>query len=107
MKLALILFVYALISAFGLYKMKGAADIASISFVVGLAFYCTGMLVWLAILRIYPLSLAFPAAAGTLIIATQFFGIVMLNEQASWTGMLGVALIASGIVILSLSRGAT
>lgn len=100
----LVLIFYAMISAFGLFRMKAAPGIITWDFALGFTFYCLGFLIWLGILRIYPLSIAFPTAAGLLIVATQFIGIVLLREQLSWTGAVGVVLITCGIVLLSVTR---
>ena len=66
----LILLVYATISSYGLYKLK-AEELLSLPFLIGFGFYGLGMLIWLGILRTTPISVAFPVAAGSLIIATQ------------------------------------
>jgi len=51
------------------------------------------------------LSLAFPAAAGALILATQVFAIVFLHEEFSWQAVSGTALITIGIALIYLRVG--
>ena len=89
-------------SVFGLFKMKQAAEIVSASFLIGFAFYGLGFLWWLALLRRMDLSLAFPIAAGGLILATQAVGYFMLQEAMSPLQITGVCLILAGIVVLFL-----
>ena len=102
MRFILILIGYALISAYGLYLLKASSDILSVKFLIGGIFYGTGFLVWVIILRLYPLSLAFPVAAGMLIVSTQLFGIFLLGEQSSWQSLTGTGLIMSGIVLMHI-----
>lgn len=100
MRFPLILIGYALVSAYGLYRLKDATEVVSTGFAIGASCYGIGFLVWLGILRLYPLSLAFPAAAGAMILATQLFGIAFLEEQTSWQSICGIVLIAGGIALI-------
>lgn len=88
---------YVLLSLAGLYTMKRAEQIVSWSFAGGLSLYVAGFAVWLAILRLYPLSLAFPLAAGALIIGTQFVGWFLLGERLAPHRIVGVSLIVTGL----------
>ena len=63
-------------SAFGLYRMKQAAEIASPAFALGFFFYGAGFVWWIVILRRLDLSLAVLIAAGGLIVATQIVGLL-------------------------------
>jgi multidrug transporter EmrE-like cation transporter len=90
---------YAMISAFGLYKLKATSDWVSIDFFVGLLFYGFGFLMWIYILRIFPLSIAFPIAAGSLVVATQLISYLLLKEPFSQLNILGIILIVIGIGI--------
>lgn len=91
---------YALISAFGLYKIKAAEGLQDHALWIGAFFYGAGFLIWLMILRKFPLSLAFPIAAGSLIIATQAFGHFFLKEALPSLHLVGVALILGGIALI-------
>lgn len=93
--------VYAAGSGYGLYLMKSTGVSPGITFLFGLALYGAGFVVWLWILRQYPLSLAFPVAAGSLMLATQAFGFG-LGEHISATRLIGVGFILAGIAFLSL-----
>ena len=100
MKLAGLITIYSLISAFGLYKIKAADGMQDVVMWVGAAAYGAGFLIWILILRKYDLSIAFPIAAGSLIVATQAVSYVFLKETLSTTHMVGVAVIIVGISIV-------
>mgnify|MGYP000161392187 CR=1 FL=1 len=94
---------YAVISTFGLYLLKAAQEVQSFNFAVGAFCYGSGFIIWLFILRMYPLSVAFPAAAGTLIVATQVAGIVYLGEKANLTALIGSGFIILGIILMYIT----
>ena len=98
-----LLIFYALVSAYGLYLIKAAENWKSVSFVIGFGLYGSGFIIWLFILRLYPLSIAFPAAAGALIVATQVAGIVFLKEPLHLGAMAGIGFIAIGIILIYAS----
>ena len=100
MQFAGLITVYALISAFGLYKIKAADGVQDVVMWIGAAAYGAGFLLWLLILRKFPLSIAFPVAAGSLIIATQAFSYLYLKEPITTTHLVGVALILAGVTIV-------
>lgn len=93
---------YVLLSLAGLYFMKRAEQIVSWTFAGGLSLYVAGFVVWLAILRLYPLSLAFPLAAGALVVGTQVVGWLLLGEGLAPHRLAGVALILAGLAALAL-----
>lgn len=81
--------------------MKVAASWLSPRFMVGFLLYGLGAAVWLIILRLYPLSVAFPVAAGALMIGTTLTAFFLLNEQVSMTHLIGIILIGLGIAMLA------
>ena len=87
-------------SAFGLYRMKQAAEVVSPAFALGFVFYGAGFLWWIVILRRLDLSLAFPIAAGGLIVATQVVGYFLLDESMTRLQLAGVGAILLGITVL-------
>ena len=99
-RFALLLAAYAAASAYGLYRLKIASEVLSAGFVLGAGCYVASFGIWLLILRAYPLSLAFPAAAGVTILATQFIGLYVLSEPFSTRAMTGTALVALGIALI-------
>ncbi len=100
MQFAGLIAIYTLISAFGLYKIKAADGVQDIFLWLGAAAYGTGFLIWMLILRKYDLSIAFPIAAGSLIITTQAVSYLFLKETLSTAHLVGVALIIAGITIV-------
>lgn len=97
----LLLFFYVVVSLFGLYKLKTAEIGINWEFVLGVVFYGSGFLLWIAVLRVYPLSIAFPLAAGSLIVGTQLIGVRFLGEPFDLASMLAIGLILAGLVVLA------
>ena len=89
-------------SCIGLYWLKSATDWWTLKFISGAFFYILGAAIWLVILKMYPLSIAFPIASGALMIGTTVVGYFFLKENISWLHLLGIMLISSGISILAL-----
>lgn len=82
--------------------MKAAASWLSTKFMAGLLLYGLGAAVWLIILRLYPLSLAFPVASGALMVGTTLAAFFLLKEPVSMTHIVGIILIGIGIAILAI-----
>ncbi len=51
-------------------------------------------------LRWYPLSIAFPLAAGTVIVGTQIVGVFLLKERFDIASLVAVSFILVGLIIL-------
>ena len=100
LRFALLLALYSAVSAYGLFRLKAAPEVLSAGFLLGGACYVASFGVWLVILRSYPLSLAFPAAAGAAILATQVIGLYVLAEPFSVRALTGTALVALGVVLI-------
>ena len=96
----LIMLVYASVSSFGLYKIKSATSIFNFGFAIGLVLYGLGFVLWLYILKTHPLSIAFPVAASSLIIATQLIGLFLLHEPLGLSKICGLLFIIIGIALL-------
>jgi multidrug transporter EmrE-like cation transporter len=90
---------YAAISALGLTLIKQAPELWDGRALIGAVFYAAGFGVWLIILRLFPLSIAFPVAAGSLVVATQAFARFYLGEAVSNLQTLGAAMIVVGIAL--------
>ena len=91
-----------MVSSFGLFKLKSASGIPSPDFWLGFALYGFGFFIWYYVLTRLPLSVAFPIAAGSLVIATQVVGYLFLGETIHLAHAGGVALIAIGIFLIFL-----
>lgn len=92
---------YAMISSYGLYLLKSAHSIYSLGYIIGFVIYGTGFIIWLYILKSYPLSTAFPTAAGAMIVATQIIGIIFLKETLHFPTIIGSLFILFGIILIS------
>ena len=95
---------YVLSSSFGLQYMKGAPTLASLPFVIGFGLYGGGFLLWMLILRSFPLSVAFPVSAGALMIGTTLCAALMLGEPVGRLHIGGIALILAGIILISVAQ---
>jgi multidrug transporter EmrE-like cation transporter len=93
---------YVLTATFGLYRMKAAAEIASLGFLAGALCYALSFVLWILILLRMPLSVAFPLVTGLVIVATQLSAALWLNEPLTWWKAAGVVLIISGIGLLAV-----
>jgi multidrug transporter EmrE-like cation transporter len=94
---AVLMAAYVVVSCLGLYLIKAAEAWRSVPFLLGVFLYGLGAGLWLVILRYFPLSFAFPLAAGGLIICTMLTGRLFLKEIISGPQLVGAALIISGI----------
>jgi len=97
LKQALILICYVSLSSFGIFLIKTAEFTYSIYFFIGVFIYLCGSVIWLAMLRILPLSIAFPVASGLMILSTTFVGWVFLYEEVGLFQMIGSVAILFGI----------
>lgn len=100
-KAPLLFCAYVAVSCGGLYLMKAAAGWLSVKYGVGVLLYFSGAVFWMLILRLYPLSAAFPVAAGALVLGTIVTGMLFLNESLNVTQLIGAGLIVCGIVLIS------
>ena len=95
--------VYVAASCLGLYLLKAAPGWKSPGFVFGFLVYAAAAVLWLVILRLWPLSVAFPVAAGAFIIGTTAVGALMLQEQVSMLRICGAISILAGITMITWS----
>ena len=96
--------IYIAASCGGLYLVKAAPTWKSPEFFFGFGLYGAGAILWMVILRLLPLSLAFPVAAGSLVIGTMLTGVFFLSEQVSPGHLLGAFLVIAGITLMVSSR---
>lgn len=95
----IVLFVtYVAVSSTGMYKIKVSESLISIDFLIGFFFYGIGFLLWIYILKLNPISIAFPITASSLIITLQFIGFYMLNEPVKPVKIIGIIFIMIGII---------
>jgi multidrug transporter EmrE-like cation transporter len=91
---------YVALSCIGLYLLKAAPVWLSLRFGLGFLLYALGAVMWLVILRHYPLSLAFPVAAGALMLGTSLIGLFFLGETLTRLQAGGALVILLGITML-------
>jgi multidrug transporter EmrE-like cation transporter len=102
-----LLLAYAAISVAGMVLLKGAPSLFSVKSVVGFALYLAGFGIWTGIiLRVMPLSQAFPLAAGALMLGTQVAGWLLLKERVGLLQGTGALFILAGVIILGTSSPA-
>lgn len=95
-----LIILFVALHAFGLFKLKASNGQIGVDFGLGFVCYGAGFLIWYVILTRLPLSIAFPVAAGSLIVATQLVGRFLLDEQLHLVNFSGVGLILVGIVLI-------
>jgi multidrug transporter EmrE-like cation transporter len=101
---ALLLVAYVAMSCVGLYMLKAAPGWKTPMFGAGFLLYAGGAALWLVILRLLPLSFAFPVAAGSLVIGTLLTGIFFLAETVTLIHATGAMLILAGITLIAVNR---
>lgn len=102
-----LLLVYTLLSVSGMALIKAAPALLGPKWLLGFALYLAGFVVWIGvILRLMPLSQAFPIAAGALMLGTQLAGWMVLKERITLPHLGGALLIMAGVAIVSLSAPA-
>jgi len=67
-----------------------------------LAIYAAATLLWIAMLRLAPLSRVYPIMAFSFVLV-PLASMVLLKEQVAWNYWAGVALIVAGIALTSRS----
>ena len=92
--------VYVSVSLLGLFQLKSADVGVNFQYLAGMALYVLSFFLWLVVLRWYPLSIAFPLAAGSIIVGTQVVGALLLREQFDVVSLVAVSFILIGLIIL-------
>jgi undecaprenyl phosphate-alpha-L-ara4N flippase subunit ArnE len=72
--------------------------VASFQMIAALTVYAVATVLWVAILRTTPLSVAYPFAALAIVLVS-LVGAVFFGEHINWRLALGTALIVSGIIV--------
>lgn len=99
-----VLVLYLVSTLYGLYALKAYEIGLGWGYVLGFIAYALGFLIWLVVLKLYPLSLAFPIAAGSLIVGTQLVGYFALGDKFDLVRMIGVLFIVAGIFAISFQE---
>lgn len=106
---------YLLLTSLGLLLIKLGGRGTSLSFepqtfsmimsyqlVIGLCCYICSFLLFTFILQKKDLSLIYPVSAGVVNVISVVLGVVVLKEKISVFGLIGIALVIAGVVLLSL-----
>jgi multidrug transporter EmrE-like cation transporter len=93
---------YALVSVSGMVLIKGADTVVSLKSGLGFALYIISFAIWTGvILRVMPLSQAFPLASGFVILGSQVAGWLLFKERMVPVQALGAATILLGVILMS------
>lgn len=95
---------YIAVSCTGLFLIKVTDTWKSATFLLGLSLYAGGAVMWMVILRLLPLSFAFPIAAGSLVIGTMLTGAIFLKEAIGIWQSFGSLMIIAGIFLIAGGR---
>jgi multidrug transporter EmrE-like cation transporter len=69
---------------------------------LGAVFYVIGFTLWLAALRRYDVTLAYPIFAGAAYIGVMVGGAVILGESFTTVKLIGALLIGAGLIVISV-----
>lgn len=100
LRISLVL-LYFVCTLYGLYALKAYDFGMTWGYIIGFLAYALGFMIWLIVLKLYPLSVAFPIAAGGLIVGSQLVGYFALSDKLDLSRVIGVMLIILGILIIS------
>lgn len=98
---------YVAVSCSGLVLMKTKLGIWSPQFMFGAIFWGVGAGIWVVVLRLTPLSFAFPVASSLLLIGSTVMGYWLLKEDIGPSQIAGIVLIALGVLLVSTGRRAS
>jgi drug/metabolite transporter (DMT)-like permease len=68
--------------------------------IIGLVLYGLGFVTWLASLRQYPLTVVYPVFVGVSYVSVLAGSVVILHESLSSLNVVGVTLIAGGVLLV-------
>jgi len=77
--------------------------IVNANFLSGCVLYGFATFAWVALLRKFQLSSAYPIATALSILFTVISGVFLFNERLSTNSLVGIILISIGVIILSKS----
>ena len=82
-------------------EIHGASDYLAIPFLLGIAAFGTGVIFYGRALQDIPIVLAYPIQVGACILVIALFAVAVFGERIGVREVLGIALVATGIVLLS------
>ena len=81
--------------------IHGARDYLSLPFVLGVAAFGIGVMLYGRALKEIPIVVAYPIQVGACIILIAGFAVAIFGERIGGRDLIGVTLIVSGIALLS------
>jgi multidrug transporter EmrE-like cation transporter len=102
-----VLVAYLLSSSAGLLLIKKSTGVLTVDFILGNLLYIVGYVIWIGvILRLLPLSLAFPIASAGLLVASQLTGVIFLGEHFDiYNGSAMLLMLAALAILLVKAEG--
>jgi small multidrug resistance pump len=82
-------------------EIRGIRDFVAVPFVLGIAVFGLGVVFYGRALKDIPIVLAYPIQVGACILVIALFAVTMFGEKISRPDMLGIALVVTGIALLS------
>lgn len=82
-------------------EIRGPWDYVSLPFALGIAAFGMGVIFYGRALKEIPIVMAYPIQVGTCVLVIALFAIAVFGERLGMTEALGIALIVSGIALLS------
>jgi multidrug transporter EmrE-like cation transporter len=76
-------------------------DYLAVPFILGIAAFGIGVILYGRALNDLPIVLAYPIQVGACIVIIALFAVAVFGERLGAADMLGIALIAGGIALLS------
>ena len=82
-------------------EIRGVWDYVALPFVLGIAAFGVGVVFYGRALKDIPIVLAYPIQVGACILVIALFAVALFGERLGATDAIGIALIATGIALLS------
>jgi len=82
-------------------EIRGVWDYVALPFVLGIAAFGIGVIFYGRALRDIPIVLAYPIQVGACIMVIALFAVAVFGERIGARELLGFALVATGIALLS------
>ena len=91
------------LSVCGLYKIKSAPVVMSWDMCLGIGCYGVSFILWIWLLRVYPVTIVFPLALSLNLVATQMMGYWCLGEKFDFLQVMALICVAIAIILLAVS----
>ena len=82
-------------------EVRGLWDYLALPFVLGIAAFGVGVIFYGRALKEIPITLAYPIQVGACILIIALFAVAVFGERLGASDAIGIALIGTGIALLS------